>query len=85
MSQDKNAEEWNDFGHLLLRETAKKRGMKTVLMADIQRQCTERQQAPATQDAEAAAFTMFKHCRRRQTASSTCCRASRTTLYWHTM
>lgn len=24
MSQDKNAEEWNDFGRLLLRETAKK-------------------------------------------------------------
>ena len=43
MSQDKNAEEWNDFGRLLLRETAKKlyqlQGKETSIM-DLFRLCT---------------------------------------------
>lgn len=43
MSQDKNAEEWNDFGRLLLRETAKKlyqlQGKKAQIM-DLFRLCT---------------------------------------------
>ena len=43
MSQDKNAEEWNDFGRLLLRETAKKlhqmQGEQASVM-DLFRLCT---------------------------------------------
>ena len=43
MSQDNNAEEWNDFGRLLLRETAKKlhqlQGEKASIM-DLFRLCT---------------------------------------------
>jgi len=43
MSQDKNAEEWNDFGRLLLRETAKKlhqlQGDEASIM-DLFRLCT---------------------------------------------
>jgi len=43
MSQDKNAEEWNDFGRLLLRETAKKlhqlQGNEANIM-DLFRLCT---------------------------------------------
>lgn len=43
MSQDKNAEEWNDFGRLLLRETAKKlhqmQGKQASVM-DLFRLCT---------------------------------------------
>jgi len=43
MSQDKNAEEWNDFGRLLLRETAKKlhqlQGTEASIM-DLFRLCT---------------------------------------------
>ncbi len=43
MSQDKNAEEWNDFGRLLLRETAKKlyqlQGTDASIM-DLFRLCT---------------------------------------------
>src|SRR3546814_2858705 len=43
MSQDKNAEEWNDFGRLLLRETAKKlhqlQGNEASVM-DLFRLCT---------------------------------------------
>ncbi|PLC52834.1 type VI secretion protein [Pollutimonas nitritireducens] len=43
MSQDKNAEEWNDFGRLLLRETAKKlhqlQGEEASIM-DLFRLCT---------------------------------------------